>query len=874
MGLDPLSFLAGFGTASGLSAAAWLSRSHLSRLHQNTEGRIKTTRELLGRAADERYTRELRDYLKRRHLAGHLIALTDILIEPRLIPGPPPAVPTLDNMETADIFEIVPLIHDLPFSYAPFNIETMTLHDLGAGDRHIAILGNSGIGKSTTLTTLALMALCEISFESLEDLTAQTIQEEEENLTDAEREERARERQLMQERAMEKLQEAEERRRELFVVTDPELMLGKREKTDLCSLIPILVDIRDLEFDPRAYGREKGTLDPAEPIVRAVQRQVSAVTAQIVGSALYPVLEAGRALILLDGYDDLNRSAQEAIYPWLKQLLEHYGQNMIVIAGPAAGYEMLTMLGFTPTFQRAWQEDEYTKLVERWSQAWAAATGAQPPDDLVKRLSIDNRARSMVDVTLKIWSGLADDVRETGRIGWYDALINRRLSAPETYDTLLSVATQLVDAQEPLQDTRIAETLTAAQPTGGDKATAEKAATGSVELLNAFVKDGVLVARPGSRYDLPHWQIGSYLAARALQKAGPQEAAEVALEPAWQDALSFAAGIMDLMPAVQRRMEMTPDLLYSTLFGLVRWVPDAPPDAPWRGELFRRLGAALMAPQQYPAVRERAMASMIAAREPNVLFIFRQALQSPNPEVQRLGCIGMGALGSQDAIADLEQAMNSTNRPVQLAAALALGAIGTDKAIEVMIHGLFQGTSELRRAIAEALAAIPGEGHNTLREAIVADEIEIRRAAVYGLSRVRHPWALTTLYRTMFEDEQWYVRSAAETAFLVAQSPDREGPHQHPEAETLAWLVEWAGERGQVVPAGDAARQILVRVLQEGQPHYKVLAAQTLGRLGHVAAMKPLYAALRDRDEQVRGAAYAALSDLQTRLGKPLPGLV
>jgi len=44
--------------------------------------------------------------------------------------------------------------------------------------------------------------------------------------------------------------------------------------------------------------------------------------------------------------------------------------------------------------------------------------------------------------------------------------------------------------------------------------------------------------------------------------------------------------------------------------------------------------------------------------------------------------------------------------------------------------------------------------------------------------------------------------------------------------------------------------------------------------LGHVAALKPLYAALRDRDPAVRGAAYAALAELQTQLGRSLPGLV
>jgi HEAT repeat protein len=314
--------------------------------------------------------------------------------------------------------------------------------------------------------------------------------------------------------------------------------------------------------------------------------------------------------------------------------------------------------------------------------------------------------------------------------------------------------------------------------------------------------------------------------------------------------------------------------MYSDLFGLVTWLPDAPPDAIWRGEVFKRLAAALMAPDQYPAVRERAMAALIASRDRNVVFILRQALRAADPDIRRLGCIGLGALGNVETITDLSSLLGDDDRNVKLAAALALGALGTEQAIEIMLNGLFRENHEVRRAIAEALAAIPVEGHRILHDGITAQEIEIRRAAVYGLSRIRAPWALVALYHAMLEDAEWYVRTAAEEAFLAAQSPEKDGPRAHPEADALGWLVQWAAERGQGVPAGPNARQVLIRVLQEGQPTYKVMAARTLGRLGHILALKPLYAALRDRDASVRAAAYAALSDLQLRFGQSLPGVI
>jgi len=864
MRFDPLSYVLGFASASGISFIIWRARRRLSVIQESAEMQIEGTRRFIGQAADTRYARDFLHFLQQRHIAGGVIDLTDLLLEPRLILGPPPALPpSTQDADMRDIFDVVPMFHDMPQSYAPFNVETLPLDDLGSGDRHIAILGIRGTGKSTALSTLALMALGQITFEKLEDLTEQAIREEEEGLPEDERKQRAKERQQIQERALEKLHDTrQEQQEKLGIVGEDE----RPPALNIADLLPVLVHLNDLEFDLLAYDDE--LLDPSEPLIRAVQRQVGTVTARVVGSVIYPALEQGRALVLLDGYDELAPKARERYYFWLQQLLATYGQNMIVIAGPVTGYEPLTALGFTPTYLRPWRQNDYDELADQWSKLLPQrSTAVEPDDQVLRRIVIDNRGRTALDVTLKIWAGLADDTRESGRVGWYDAFINRRLSKPEARDLLPLLAEQLVETGQPLD--RAALEAAVNLPAGDDAKPVKPD-----ELLDTLVKDRLMAAHPGNRYSFVHPQLASYLASETLLEPGSERPTNLALNPAWQDALSFAAGRINIMPVIYRKLGSTPNLLYSDLFEIVEWLADAPPDAPWRGDIFKRLAAALMATEQYPTVRARALAALIASRDKNVLHILRQALRAADPYIRQLACVGIGALGNPEAINDLASLLADEDEDVKLAAALALGAIGNDKAIEVMIHGLFQENHEVRRAIAEALAAIPGEGHTILRESIVAEELEIRRAAVYGLSRVRAPWALISLYRAMLEDEQWYVRTAAEEAFLAAQSPEHDGPRAHPDADSLGWLIEWAADRGEGVPAGPNARQVLIRVLQEGQPIYKMLAARTLARLGHVTALKPLYAALRDRDPGVRGTAYEALAELQVQLGQPLPGLV
>jgi hypothetical protein len=45
----------------------------------------------------------------------------------------------------------------------------------------------------------------------------------------------------------------------------------------------------------------------------------------------------------------------------------------------------------------------------------------------------------------------------------------------------------------------------------------------------------------------------------------------------------------------------------------------------------------------------------------------------------------------------------------------------------------------------------------------------------------------------------------------------------------------------------------------------------SIGQLGIVELTRPLYQALCDRQDEVRAAAHKGLSELQVRLGIPLP---
>src|SRR5262245_20804677 len=202
---------------------------------------------------------------------------------------------------------------------------------------------------------------------------------------------------------------------------------------------------------------------------------------------------------------------------------------------------------------------------------------------------------------------------------------------------------------------------------------------------------------------------------------------------------------------------------------MVNWLPSAPSDAAWRTPLLRTVANFFLSPSQYPLVRERAAAALVASRDPNILNVFRQAARNQNPHLRRLACLGMGAVGDVDSVNDLTALLKDADENVQIAAALGLSAVGNEAALMALVEAFTEGSERLRQAIAETLADMPDEGYPVLYDAVQDEEMLLRRAAVFGLKRVKSTWAVIAIYRAFLEDQQWYVRSAAQLAFQELQ---------------------------------------------------------------------------------------------------------
>lgn len=384
-------------------------------------------------------------------------------------------------------------------------------------------------------------------------------------------------------------------------------------------------------------------------------------------------------------------------------------------------------------------------------------------------------------------------------------------------------------------------------------------------LISRYVSD-----REGGRYCFRQSPVTAYLASLSLSAASSQQMAEKAMLPAWDMALGYASAHTSVDAAVRARLAAHPDMLYNHILDTARWLAYTGQQfVEWRGNLMKQLGGLFIAPAQFTLMRERAAAATAGTRDKGTAILFQRGLKSNDPQIRRLSALMLGYFRDEASIEHLAVLTNDEHPDVSLGAAIGLSGVRTEDAYEEMAVAITSGPEPVRQVIAEAFAAIPEPGYPTLYEAASDEDLLLRRYAIFGLRRVNTPWALLTVYRAFLEERQFYVKSAAQQAFLDMQNNVvAQALRHYPQPESIPWLLEMAGADPQAM---ENPELVLIDGLTQGGPTVQSLSATAIGQLGMTTRVGDLYQALLYRDQPVRDAAHRALTEIQVLMGESLP---
>jgi HEAT repeat protein len=682
------------------------------------------------------------------------------------------------------------------------------------------------------------------------------------------------------------------------------------EAANLQQFIPVLAHVADLNLARPI----KTPADLLTDLIDLVEKEAGLFETNL-ATFIQQSFEGGRALLLMDGFDELPPANQQEVINFLKQLLKAYPRTRVVATGIYEQLDGLFNLGFTPMAIMPWNSDQQQAFLKRWADLWVdvskeswAQTGLGQVDPLIINTWIgsDNLNFTPLEFTLKVWGAYAGDALGPRGI---DAIAThvRRLSPANTpVEAMGHLALQSNLATQPVFDERRAKEwvkrfepkeVISPEPSAeeGQPQPEQPAAEG--EAPSAEIKpdakargkkDKKGTAAPAAPRDIvwkmstsgllsahrddnlrggvrrfAHPIFAAFLTGKGLAESNDITA--LANQPDWHGkdlSLRYCAAFGDITPYVDATLAQTDPILARPVFTVARWLKYAPRQISWRGKIMAALVGLFQKADVPAGLRLQIVMAFVQSNDPAVATLFRQFISAQAPDIRRAVALGSGMLQDAKAVDGLTALLNDYSSQVRAAACLALVAIGTHNALEAVANALITGDEDLRRAAAEAFATHPAEGHPVLRDAVHSEDILMRRAAIFGLQRVNEPWAIALLEKMQTEDQQWVVRNAAVEAVESSKRADPRIPRKLTPPSETPWVIEFAARYGMGVTPNQPATDLLLLALKSEKHEERNGALAYLRYMPSEGVVIALYNAIYGDDTEMRDAAFNMLSEM------------
>ncbi len=256
--------------------------------------------------------------------------------------------------------------------------------------------------------------------------------------------------------------------------------------------IPFLIHVADLGLPLTTAQKPEDLL---APIASQLAENASVFEAGRMPNFVQYAFQSGRALLLLDGVDELPQAAMQDVVDYLRVVLKAYPKaRVITTAGPefAAG---IPGLGFAAMALMPWTAEQQNHVLERWSELWQryvameswAQTSTAPVDTLLlnRWLVSDNLGLTPLEFTLKVWAAYAGDTRGARAVDAIEAHLQRLVPQNTPLEALYVVGAQACLNGTSIFESKLAREWTKAfepaEPSSAEAAAPEAASVAAPE---------------------------------------------------------------------------------------------------------------------------------------------------------------------------------------------------------------------------------------------------------------------------------------------------------------------------------------------------------------------------------------------------------
>ncbi|MBI9049511.1 MAG: HEAT repeat domain-containing protein [Anaerolineaceae bacterium] len=809
--LDAYSFIAGalFGFVFYYLVIVKKIVHHIIRISKNIYERIAASANL--DKAESLINKSLFNQAQANHVFAHVTPLESILIKPKLLFPPKYLYPEFYTTSSSLINQFFPFTPDWPELSAQYPVDNIDYTHLAHINGKTLIIGQPGSGKTTLLAALVISMLQDSSSEKLP----------------------------------------------IYVSAKTILPLLEKEQ------------------------------DPMEILTAAFSEGNPQITASQIYFILKSKISTQNAILLLDDVDHLYTDEIEQVLGFLTTLETEYQFTKFIIAADPNSIGKELTKHFFPLTIASWSVIEQRNFISAIQDIWDSCKFSNKNDSvkpiqapvLTKWLQDDTPYYSPFDLVVRIWllnSGsslgfniadhlinvldlfaLSKDELEGIALLAYSLLRSHKSSMdiPEANEYLSSVE-QSLEYFDPLSKSEIQETT----PSTKYIHTISSKTLQSAQIITIDSFDRIsfsspiwagffanLIISPDIQNWFPRADLNWTYSSQYLRFATINNYAD-----SWYESIF---------------KKETPFPFDNTYLKLARFIPDLAFDHPVRNGILKWLAKSSFQNQLPAAERAQLFAALLVSKDPSVPKLLLEFQSMPDPDLRFLSILTYAAFANSESFNVFMDHLADEEQNVRNAASLAFYALNNKKSSDLLIDILLQGDEYMKQTAAESLAVIDGISQDLLTEAIASEDLLIRRAAVYGLSRIPDQWALDILSHAAIEDGQWIVRNAAtqvienQDVFKTMLIP------QLPHPSNAPWLISFASKLGKGIPKSGFVKDILMSALDQGNVDEKISAMNYLRIVPDSDIINAIFPLLVHKNRSMQQASAIALWYIEKILG-------
>ncbi|MCP4359330.1 MAG: NACHT domain-containing protein [Chloroflexi bacterium] len=634
-------------------------------------------------------------------------------------------------------------------------------------------------------------------------------------------------------------------------------------------VMPLHLHLAEIEWPPADPDAPEES-SSLELLTNALQKRSNPLTTAGLGDLIERKLAAGEALLLLDGWNELAAGKRPLILKWLHGLLTQFGQARVFMTTALDGYGALLSFGFTRTRLLPWRMGQVQELAAHWQNVFSL-------DEAVPDLSnFWQPGMSAVETHWRLFDLLlgADTESAAGLPPVTRLLPNllpytmkqKQADLAEMPDPLIltfwrQLAGRLLIQEEIALNAGELNEVATQLATAADEV--DKTVLG--RLRKSLMQSPLFRIWGNGRVSFRNTLWRDYFgAAYLVQNPDKKLLRQHLADPQWRMMFCFYAAEVDVSGLVKQLLQSEPNPPYDGLIQAASWMPFSSGLVEWRRQIMTALGKLSRAKTAPYSLRLRAAAAMVHTQEPGLLQYVTQLLGRSDSFLRQMGTAVLPLLPHDKIISLLAERLLDEDPLVRQTAVYGLAQLQHRSLTErPLITALIGDDEALGLQTAVCLGQNGEAGTTILKEALQDEDIQVRRAAVHGLSMVDEAWVERLLQDRERHDEEWFVRSATSGALEMIRQRRQPQPWRPVNVADDPLLADFAVRIGEPVPHGRAAIPFMLKMFSDtSEVNSRAALAYLLAKLPAKKAIPELTAAIESEETAVREAAFYAVATL------------